>query len=307
MVLILIHSVGCMWYGFSVQMMGLHEMTWVEYYLFGKEGMHTVDAFDDSVMYHYFTALHWALAQVSPGNIDIMPMNWQERVMNIFVLCLTLIVFSSFISSMTVAVTRLRNINSVDEKRHALLRKYFRDHDIPSDLAIRVHSFLEERHEVIAGKTNEREVDLLPLLTKGLHAEVTRAIKEPTLRRYPVLRQLHSSEPANDLMVLICAEACSERTYGPGDMVYVVDDVSSGMYFLTHGVSELREYYDNVVESFKILAPVRENIARVAEVAKDARVSPQRASALTGTSTVAWLSEFSLFAQRAHDTMLIAE
>ena len=307
MVLVLIHAVGCMWYGFSVNLIGTHEMTWVEYYLLGKDGEQTTGSYDDSLKYHYFTALHFALAQVSPGNINIMPMNWSERVMNICVLCLTLIVFSSFISSMTVAVTRLRNINSVDEKRHALLRKYLRDHDIPSDLAIRVHSFLEERHEVMAGKTNEREVDLLPLLTKGLQSEITRAIKEPTLRRYPVLRQLHSSEPANDLMILICAEACAERTYGPGDKVYVVDDVSRGMYFLTYGVFDLREYYDHEVESFKVFAPVRENIARVAEVAKDARVSPQRASPLSGTSTVAWLSEFSLFAQRAHDTMLIAE
>merc|ERR1719161_490624 len=98
-------------------------MTWVEYYLYGGSG----DAvFDDTFGYHYFTALHWALAQVSPGNINIMPMNWKERVMNIFVLCLTLIVFSSFISSMTVAVTRLRNLNSTDEKKFAILRKYLK-------------------------------------------------------------------------------------------------------------------------------------------------------------------------------------
>merc|ERR1719453_2847485 len=113
MVLLLIHGVGCMWYGFSVTLIGSEDMTWVEYYLVGKDGEHTVHAFDDTVYYHYFTALHWALAQVSPGNIDIMPMNWRERVMNIFVLCLTLIIFSSFISSMTVAVTRMRNIHAV--------------------------------------------------------------------------------------------------------------------------------------------------------------------------------------------------
>merc|ERR1719337_473909 len=85
MVLMLIHGVGCMWYGFSVNLIGSHDMTWVEYYLVGKDGEHTVESFDDSLEYHYFTALHWALAQVSPGNIDIMPMNWRERLMNIFV------------------------------------------------------------------------------------------------------------------------------------------------------------------------------------------------------------------------------
>merc|ERR1719199_1112666 len=135
MVLLLIHAVGCMWYGFSVQLVGEEEMTWVEYYLIGKDGARS--SFDDSLQYHYLTALHWALAQVSPGNIDIMPMNWQERVMNIFVLCLTLIIFSSFISSMTVAVTRLRNIHATDEKKFAILRKYLKSHKIPHDLAYR--------------------------------------------------------------------------------------------------------------------------------------------------------------------------
>merc|ERR1719353_1992403 len=134
-------------------------MTWVEYYLIGKDGVGS--SFDDSLEYHYFTALHWALAQVSPGNIDIMPMNWRERVMNIFVLALTLIIFSSFISSMTVAVTRLRHINAADDKRFALLRKYFRDHNISGDLELRVHSFLEEKHMVQARNMNAKDVDLI--------------------------------------------------------------------------------------------------------------------------------------------------
>merc|ERR1719236_379300 len=44
MVLLLLHAVGCMWYGFSVSLIGSHEMTWVEYYLLGKDGEHTVEA-----------------------------------------------------------------------------------------------------------------------------------------------------------------------------------------------------------------------------------------------------------------------
>jgi hypothetical protein len=305
MVLLLIHAVGCMWYGFSVNLIGSHEMTWVEYYLVGKDGENMEEAFDGSLKYHYFTALHWALAQVSPGNIDIMPMNWKERVMNIFVLCLTLIVFSSFISSMTVAVTRLRSINSLEEKRFALLRKYLRDNNISSDLRIRVHSFLEERHAFQSQKTSEREVDLLPHLSKGLHSELMRGIREATLNRCPIFRQLPSSEPANDLMNLICAEACSQKVFGPSEKVYVVDEVSKGMYFLSHGVFELREYRDDEVESFKVCAPQRATgdagVSRAA--AKHAKVSPGKGRG--AASTVAWLSEFSLFAPRSHDTMLV--
>ena len=60
-----------------------------------------------------------------------------------------------------------------------------------------------------------------------------------------------------------------------------------------------------------VFAPVNENIARDPAVTNvgstDAKVSPKRANALSGTSTVAWLSEFSLFWQRSHDTMLVAD
>merc|ERR1719182_811920 len=139
-------------------------MTWVEYYLIGKDGIHDVDGFADSWQYHYFTSLHWALAQVSPGNTNIMPMNWKERVLNIFVLCLTLIVFSSFISSMTIAVTRLRSISATDEKRFAILRRYFRNNKTPKELALRIYSFLEERASTQNSHMHEKEVDLLPCL-----------------------------------------------------------------------------------------------------------------------------------------------
>merc|ERR1719506_2085740 len=142
-----------MWYGFSVSIASDEDMTWVEYYLVGKDGVQTSEVHDASLQYHYLTALHWALAQVSPGNIDIMPMNWRERLMNIFVSLLTLVIFSSFISSMTVSVTRMRNIQSVDNKRFALLRKYLRDNHISQDLAHRVHTFFEEKHVHQEGKT----------------------------------------------------------------------------------------------------------------------------------------------------------
>ena len=62
-----------------------------------------------------------------------------------------------------------------------------------------------------------------------------RVSKEPTLRKYPVFRQLKSSEAANDLMSMICAEACTQKVHGPGERVYVVDEDSKGMYFLTNG------------------------------------------------------------------------
>jgi hypothetical protein len=304
MVLLLTHQMGCVWYGSSVHLIGSQDMTWVEYYLVGKEGESTVEAFDLSLKYHYFTAVHWAIAQVS-GNTDIMPKNWQERALNIFVLSLTLIVFSSFVSSMTVAVTRLRNLHAAEEKPFAVLRKYFRENKIPYDLAMGIYAFVEEKQTVQSQNMSEREVDLLGMLPKGLYSQLIRVKQEPRLRQYPVFRQLHSSEPANDLMALISTEACSEKIFGPGEKVYAVDDVSRGMYFLMRGDFELREYRQNDVESFAISSPKADAGDRGVP---GNVVSPKVAwsSIARPVYTVAWLAEFSMFQRRSHDTMLIA-
>lgn len=304
MVLVLIHSVGCTWYGYSVNLIGHEDMTWIEYYLIGREDAHTPEVYDESFQYHYFTALHWALAQVSPGNTNIMPMNWKERVLNIFVLCLTLIVFSSFISSMTIAVTRLRSISATDEKRFAVLRRYFRNNKTPKDLAVRIHAFLEERQSALNSGMSEKDVDLLPLLTKGLYSELMCVKLVPILRMYLVFRQLRASESADALLYLICQDACVQRVHGPGERVYVVDDVAKGMYFLTNGPFELREYREDEIQTFTV-RPLKHMIT-----ATNTGAATQKHGLTTTpaspTYTVGWLSEFSLFETRSHDTMLLA-
>jgi CRP-like cAMP-binding protein len=233
-----------------------------------------------------------------------MPMNWKERVMNIFVLCLTLIVFSSFISSMTVAVTRMRNLHGSENKRFALLRKYFRNNDTPHDLRVRIQTFLEEKLLVLSSGSHERDVDLLPLLSKGLYSELIRVRQVPILRSYMIFRKLHSSEAADDLLALICEEACSQRVHGPGEKVYIVDEMSKGMYFLTKGDFELHEYREDDVKAFKI-SPLK------SLTTSRPGAAPLPKEGWTPTTplpsyNVGWLSEFALFEPRHHDTMLFA-
>jgi hypothetical protein len=149
--------------------------------------------------------------------------------------------------------------------------------------------------------THEKDVDLLPLLTKGLYSELIRVKHEPILRMCVVFRKLDSSEAADDLMALICEEACSQKTYGPGDKIYIVDEISRGMYFLTKGDFELREYREDDVKAFKL--------------------SPQKSLTTSGVTlpmegwtptdplpsyNLGWLAEFSLFEPIMHDTTLFA-
>jgi CRP-like cAMP-binding protein len=169
--------------------------------------------------------------------------------------------------------------------------------------------FLEEKHAILHCGIHEKDVDLFPLLTKGLYSELIRLKQEPILRMYVIFRQLHSSEAADDLLALICEEACSQRVFGPGEKIYIVDEMSRGIYFLTKGEFELREYRDSEMDVFKI-SPLNSlaNVA-ISESSGESGATPREGwtpSAPLPRYNVGWLAEFSLFEPRSHDTMLFA-
>jgi hypothetical protein len=265
-ILFLVHYVGCAWYAFSVSIEPHMGSTWVQYYFPhctddlpdydpGEINILNRDQVgcDDSIGYMYTTALHWALTQVSPGTMEVMPRNWAERAFNIVVLLVTLVVFSSFISSMTIAVTRLRaTIGGVDERRFAILRKYLRDHKIPSDLGARIVACIEARTAALSVRTQEHEVDLLPMLTRGLQMDLRSAKLEPTLRNFPLFRQLLQSHEHPQLMNKVCMDASSMIPLAPRENAFYIGHEAMGMYFLAMGQFELREMHNDADEKYII-------------------------------------------------------
>jgi hypothetical protein len=56
--------------------------------------------------YLYFTSLHWAISQFTPGGIHIHPQNIAERLYTIICLLFGMVVFSSFLANVTQAPCR---------------------------------------------------------------------------------------------------------------------------------------------------------------------------------------------------------
>ena len=71
--------------------------------------------------------------------------------------------------------------------------------------------------------------------------------------------------------------------------MYIVDEVSRGMYFLNYGEFELREYRDDDIKSFKISPP------KHLITATNTGGPTQREGSV---ATVGWLAEFALFEAR---------
>merc|ERR1712118_43977 len=85
---------------------------------------------EKSLAAKYVASYHWSLTQFTPASMQVTPTNSQEQSYAVFVLILALVIFGSFLSSITLAMTALRSVNARRADQFWLLRKYLRQHSI---------------------------------------------------------------------------------------------------------------------------------------------------------------------------------
>merc|ERR1712185_398781 len=91
------HFVACAWYALGTIGHDLNQHNWLD-----AHHMLHFDAF-----YKYITAYHWSLTHFTPGSMHIQPMNALERLFAVLLLIWGMVVFSSFVSSITSAMTQI--------------------------------------------------------------------------------------------------------------------------------------------------------------------------------------------------------
>jgi len=120
----------------------------------------------------YLVALHWSLTQFTPASMFVQPHNVLESLYTVIVLVLGMLVFSSFVSSNTMAVTRLRNITASEDAQFFLLRKFLKENSISKDLSARVTRYIDLAVEIHKKQTSLDKVQVLGLLTGPLNVEL---------------------------------------------------------------------------------------------------------------------------------------
>merc|ERR1719313_3114194 len=99
-------------------------MGWIEFH-----------GFEDAPLgYQYLSSLHWTLTQFTPAGMEVYPHNAAERAFSVVVLLFALIFFSSYLSSITMAMTALRNLNAHSTQQMTLLRRFLNERQISRDL-----------------------------------------------------------------------------------------------------------------------------------------------------------------------------
>jgi hypothetical protein len=221
-IIVINHITACLWYGIGESFREQYE-TWTETYLKGH----------DDFGYRYTTSFHWSLTQFTPASISVQPHNVIERIFSIFVLLFALVFVSSFVSGITSSVIFLESLNSEKAKHNYQLRRYLRETQVPSHLAIRVQYYCSFVRNLEKERLAEGDVQLLTLLSVTLRNELNVAIFEPRITRHPLFVLIGKVEMS--IMERLCSTAMSRLALFSSSTLFEPDKKIEHFYIVNAG------------------------------------------------------------------------
>lgn len=179
--LLLNHMIACAWWGFSH--IGGRADGWSTKY--GVE--------EEDRLYGYLTSLHWAIAQLGVGATEVEATNLPERIFSIFVALISLITFSTMVSSMTSMMTAYSRSKEEEARHFSLLQRYLLHNKVSVNLSQRITKFLQ--HAYMAqhkASSQDMHVPLLDMLSRPLMNELQLEKHQKDMERLPFLKAILS-------------------------------------------------------------------------------------------------------------------
>eukprot|EP00443_Scrippsiella_acuminata_P069913 CAMPEP_0115399448 /NCGR_PEP_ID=MMETSP0271-20121206/14842_1 /TAXON_ID=71861 /ORGANISM="Scrippsiella trochoidea, Strain CCMP3099" /LENGTH=723 /DNA_ID=CAMNT_0002823261 /DNA_START=170 /DNA_END=2337 /DNA_ORIENTATION=+ len=221
------HFIACAWYSLGDLDADSTWTTKLKSDLLEEEGR------EPDVGYMYFTSLHWSLTQFTPASMEVFPCNEFERIFNIFVLIFAMVVFSSFVSSITnsVSVMRVRNEQRSIQEEH--VRRYLTERKVSLDLGNRIYHFLRQHRYKAHRRVQEEDVPIFATLPEQLLVQLRVEVYEPIILPHPLFERLRSVDWV--CVTKICHLAISDRfvcaeqdLFGAGERALSAMTVTSG-------------------------------------------------------------------------------
>lgn len=216
------HFIACGWYavGKFIQQEG---RSWIK------------ERFDeeDGIGYRYTTSLHWSLTQFTPASMEVVPTNWVERTYNVFMLLFALVTFSSFLGTITEAMTNLRRINATRDNQYSTLRQYFSVNEVSVQLTARVWRYLHRSLKTKNKRNTWNDVSIFRQLPEVLQAELKQEVYMPVMVWYPFF---HMYNEVNAMVLrAVCHKALEETAKNNGQAIFEVGELALAMYFIMDG------------------------------------------------------------------------
>jgi len=219
-IVIMNHYVACGWYFVGTNQ---GEPTWVEFFSLNKT----------SISYRYTTSLHWSLTQFTPAGMEIYATNQTERIYSVLVLLFAMVIFSWFISSITTALTHLRNLSSEQDKHKLMLRSYFSENDISLELNQRIWHHLQMSYWNLKRRQREKDIAILSYLPETLKSQLREELFMPSLLKVPFLKYYGGLNSAG--MRMLCYSAIEECSLVCLEELFTAGKFGENMHFVSGG------------------------------------------------------------------------
>lgn len=221
------HFVACAWFALArVTADDPAQTTWVKQKNFD----------DTSIAYQYGTALHWAITQFTPASMDVQPTNTQERYFTLLVDMFGLIVFSTFVSTITTNMTQVRALRQQKTLSAHQLKLYFRDNKVSLELARRIMSYLQpDKDSLGAGRVHLSDFAPIKGLTPNLLHDLKLEVFSPMILHHPFFYAADSI--TREISDRVCEAALSENAWALDDKIFEQGQEGTGMYFILAGAA----------------------------------------------------------------------
>lgn len=188
---------------------------------------------DPSLGYRYLTALHWALTQFTPASMEVVPRNAFERIFAICTVLIALVVFSSFISSITGSMARMRMLSIDSHRLIHNVRRFILEHRLTLDTGTRIQNFVRRNHEYLR-RRQETDFSILQQLPEKLRQDLRQEIFLPVLGTHPLFWH-HCEYFQDESLVNICDQAMMERFVLESERLFTCDQQAKHAYFFSSG------------------------------------------------------------------------
>jgi len=223
-ILLVNHYLACLW--FAIGYFNTGAPTWVE----------AMELHDANLQERYIVSLHWSLTQFTPATNNVGPRNGLERLFAVGVVLFALITFSSFVSSITEAMSQIRSLNNTYNSEKAQIRTFLSDRRISLQLGTRIWSYFRKHYRDNSTSLHESEVKFFARLPKSMRQQLREEVFVPILKMHPLLRQYAQCELSS--IIVLCDNAMSEICLQPEQELFIEGGEADGLYFTVSGGSK---------------------------------------------------------------------
>jgi len=209
-IMIVNHMLACAWFAIGQWFPGDTGLSWLDAPLASDPDV-TYKA--TAPLYQYTTSLHWTMTQMTPGSMQVVPLNSLERVFNFCCLVLGILVFGSLVSSLSSKLMQYRAWQQEQNTNMIALCDFLRENAIQPQVAVAVQKQAEVRMSKERLPVVVKDVAALKWLTGSMRRRLQLELCKSHLR-HPLFRWW--LEVDSESMKHLCYEAVDSALQGHG-------------------------------------------------------------------------------------------